>query len=48
MAISWCVAQVWYMLAKDEGHGFQRKGNRDAYTSTEVAFFQRVFATKSA
>lgn len=29
------------MLARDEGHGFQRKGNRDAYTTAEVAFIRR-------
>ncbi len=34
---------VWYMLAKDEGHGFRRKPNRDAQRAAEILWFQRVF-----
>jgi hypothetical protein len=29
------------MLAADEGHGFQKKTNRDALTEATVAFFER-------
>ena len=32
---------VWYMLAKDEGHGFRKKTNRDHYTAAVVMFFQK-------
>jgi dipeptidyl aminopeptidase/acylaminoacyl peptidase len=30
--------EVWYLMAKDEGHGFQKKSNRDAYLQTFAAF----------
>jgi dipeptidyl aminopeptidase/acylaminoacyl peptidase len=30
--------QVWYLQAKDEGHGFQKKANRDAYFTTFAQF----------
>ena len=33
--------EVWYMLAKDEGHGFSKKTNRDYYTAAIVMFFQK-------
>jgi len=32
---------VWYMLGKDEGHGFRKKTNRDYYTAAVVMFFQK-------
>ena len=38
--------QVWYMVANDEGHGFARKGNRDAQREAETLFFQQVFGSK--
>jgi dipeptidyl aminopeptidase/acylaminoacyl peptidase len=31
---------VWYLLAKDEGHGFRKKSNRDYYTSAVVYFLE--------
>jgi dipeptidyl aminopeptidase/acylaminoacyl peptidase len=34
---------VWYMVAKDEGHGFAKKVNRDAQREAETLFFQKVF-----
>jgi dipeptidyl aminopeptidase/acylaminoacyl peptidase len=34
--------EVWYLVAKDEGHGFRKKGNRDAYLETAAAFLQRL------
>jgi len=32
--------EVWFMVAADEGHGFQKKSNRDAFTSASVMFFE--------
>jgi len=32
---------VWYMLGKDEGHGFRKKTNRDYYTAAVVMFFEK-------
>ncbi len=29
---------VWYLLAADEGHGFRKKQNRDAYLRTFAQF----------
>jgi dipeptidyl aminopeptidase/acylaminoacyl peptidase len=34
---------VWYMVAKDEGHGFAKKSNRDAQREAETLFFRKVF-----
>ncbi len=31
---------VWYLLAKDEGHGFRKKRNRDYYAYTTVLFLE--------
>jgi len=33
--------EVWYMLARNEGHGFQKKENRDAFLELAVAFLER-------
>ena len=33
--------EVWYILAMDEGHGFQKKSNTDFYTTSEVMFTQK-------
>jgi dipeptidyl aminopeptidase/acylaminoacyl peptidase len=35
---------VWYMLADDEGHGFQKKDNLDAYREAVVLFLTRTLA----
>ena len=32
---------VWSLFAKDEGHGFQKKNNRDYYTRSVVLFFEQ-------
>jgi dipeptidyl aminopeptidase/acylaminoacyl peptidase len=32
---------VWYLLAKDEGHGFQKKANRDAMMAAVLAFWKQ-------
>ncbi|MEM8963404.1 MAG: prolyl oligopeptidase family serine peptidase, partial [Acidobacteriota bacterium] len=34
---------VWYLLAKDEGHGFRKKGNRDYYRASVMLFLERMF-----
>lgn len=31
---------VWYLVAKDEGHGFRKKGNRDYQTNAESLFWE--------
>ena len=33
--------EVWYLLAKDEGHGFRKKTNRDFYIWSEVLFLEK-------
>ncbi len=33
--------QVWYMLAKDEGHGFRKKSNSDFYRQATVLFWKQ-------
>lgn len=38
-------AEPWYMLAKDEGHGFRKKGNRDHMVAAVILFLDQVFAT---
>jgi len=32
--------QVWYVLATDEGHGFERKPNRDYFQNATSLFLQ--------
>ena len=34
--------EVWYILAKDEGHGAHKKSNQEAVRATEVQFLQSV------
>jgi dipeptidyl aminopeptidase/acylaminoacyl peptidase len=33
--------EVWYLLARDEGHGFRKKDNRDTMTNVMMLFLQR-------
>jgi dipeptidyl aminopeptidase/acylaminoacyl peptidase len=33
--------EVWYMLAANEGHGFQKRENRDAFYAATSLFFER-------
>ncbi len=33
--------EVWYLMAKDEGHGFRKKSNRDYYTNAVVLFLEK-------
>jgi dipeptidyl aminopeptidase/acylaminoacyl peptidase len=35
---------VWYMLAKDEGHGFRKRSNRDVYLLLSVMFLEKHLA----
>jgi dipeptidyl aminopeptidase/acylaminoacyl peptidase len=34
--------EVWYLLALDEGHGFQKRENRDHALATSVMFLERT------
>jgi dipeptidyl aminopeptidase/acylaminoacyl peptidase len=34
--------EVWYLAAKDEGHGFRRKANTDAYLQTAAMFLNKL------
>jgi len=34
--------EVWYLAAKDEGHGFRKKSNRDFYLKTLATFLARM------
>jgi dipeptidyl aminopeptidase/acylaminoacyl peptidase len=34
--------EVWYLAAKDEGHGFRKKANRDYYLKTLATFLARM------
>ncbi len=38
--------EVWYLAAKDEGHGFRKKSNRDFYQRTMVTFLEKQLAAK--
>jgi dipeptidyl aminopeptidase/acylaminoacyl peptidase len=34
--------EVWYLLAADEGHGYRKKQNRDAYFAACAQFLMRL------
>jgi dipeptidyl aminopeptidase/acylaminoacyl peptidase len=34
--------QVWYLTAKDEGHDFRKKSDRDAYLEVAASFLQKL------
>jgi dipeptidyl aminopeptidase/acylaminoacyl peptidase len=34
--------EVWYLRAKNEGHGFRKKENRDAQREVEMMFLRKV------
>ena len=34
--------EVWYLAAKNEGHGFRRKANRDVYYLTAAMFLNKL------
>ncbi len=37
---------VWYLMAKDEGHGFRKKANRDYYLTTYLMFLEKHLLEK--
>ncbi len=37
---------VWYLMAKDEGHGFAKKGNRDFYMQSVALFLQKFLVER--
>ena len=39
--------EAWYLLAKDEGHGFRKKSNRDFYTKAVILFLRRYLLVDS-
>ncbi|WP_374471342.1 S9 family peptidase [Phenylobacterium sp.] len=38
--------EVWYVVAKDEGHGIQKKANQEAVRGTEVVFLKKVLGVQ--
>jgi len=38
--------EVWYVLAKDEGHGIAKKANQEAVRATEVVFLKKVLGVE--
>jgi dipeptidyl aminopeptidase/acylaminoacyl peptidase len=34
--------EAWYLAAKDEGHGFKKKANRDFYLETTAMFLEKL------
>lgn len=40
--------EVWYFLAMDEGHGFSKKPNRDAWTRTSIYFLELSLGLREA
>lgn len=38
--------EVWYLMAKDEGHGFRKKSNRDFQTAATMLFLEDLFSGK--
>ncbi|HVI34357.1 S9 family peptidase [Phenylobacterium sp.] len=38
--------EVWYVVAKDEGHGIQKKANQEAVRATEVVFLKKVLGAR--
>lgn len=35
--------EVWYLAAKDEGHGFRKKSNRDFQAAAQTLFLRKLF-----
>lgn len=38
--------EAWFMMAKDEGHGFAKKQNQEAQREAETLFFQKIVGTR--
>jgi dipeptidyl aminopeptidase/acylaminoacyl peptidase len=34
--------EVWYLVARDEGHGFAKKSNEDAYLAVVASFLEKL------
>jgi dipeptidyl aminopeptidase/acylaminoacyl peptidase len=34
--------EVWYLTARDEGHEFRKKSNREAYLQVAASFLQKL------
>ena len=39
--------RVWYLLARDEGHGFRKKANRDLATAASALFLGQCLGTEA-
>jgi len=39
---------IWYVLAEDEGHGFERRFNRDMFNAVSTAFIKKYLLDGSA
>lgn len=39
--------EPWYLLAKDEGHGFRKKSNRDYYNNAVALFLAKILFDES-
>lgn len=39
--------EAWYLLAKDEGHGFRKKINRDFYTKAVIVFLRKYLFSEN-
>jgi dipeptidyl aminopeptidase/acylaminoacyl peptidase len=40
--------EVWFLMARDEGHGFRKKPNVDAQREVETLFLRRLFGDRRA
>ena len=40
--------EAWYFLALDEGHGFSKKPNRDAWSRTKILFLETHLGVREA
>lgn len=38
---------VWYLMAKDEGHGFRKKENREVYLATVALFVEQLLESSA-
>lgn len=38
--------EAWYVLARNEGHGFRKRANRDLYIATSVLFFEQALGVE--
>jgi dipeptidyl aminopeptidase/acylaminoacyl peptidase len=38
--------EAWFMMARDEGHGFAKKQNQEAQREAETLFFQKILGAR--